>query len=623
MACGQPPPEHALAALLDDLTIPAPPEGPRRHPGWGDLALADGDMDGDEEEPESFRMTVELRPEAAEALAGSGAVAREVARALPGEPEILSSEPLFPWASEWESDPFGLRNFYRVRLLHSPRTLATSPWDLAAAARDRDAIARIEPDLPTGTSRDRLATAHGCFDSLQPPSADEAWSLRSLRVPDAWALEPTRGAGVRICHPDTGWTEHRDLDPERIDTDRDRDFIDGDDDATDPLRPRWGLFNPGHGTATGSVIMSGGDVDTPAGTLPPGTVTGVAPGATLVPIRAARSVVQIWDSDLARSVSYAVEAGCDVVSISLGGHLHWGLRRAVQDALHRGLIVVAAAGNCVGYVVSPASYEETIALAATSSDGAPWRRSSRGAAVTVAAPGEQVYRAFILGGPEEVRESTGTSYAAAEVAGVAALWLNRCGREIRDRLPEGAPLQERFRRDLVRSAEAPPGWDHRYGAGIVRADRLLACPPPSEDGAATVPTEATEPTEPTEVAGADRLETTEGVGPELDALARAFDWDPDRFRAAIARLLSSRAAPTAAPGAPEPGAGDAPEPLSRLDTLHVAELGVLAFRDPDWFEALLDAHDRDWTAQRSATRESLLGRASDRLTTVLGSRSEE
>jgi serine protease len=46
---------------------------------------------------------------------------------------------------------------------------------------------------------------------------------------------------------------------------------------------------------------------------------GVAPRADLVPIRAVESVVQFFDSDVARAVEHARLVNCHVVSMSLGG----------------------------------------------------------------------------------------------------------------------------------------------------------------------------------------------------------------------------------------------------------------------------------------------------------------
>ena len=164
-------------------------------------------------------------------------------------------------------------------------------------------------------------------------------------------------------------------------------MIDDDANARDPLRRAFFavLDSPGHGTSTGSVIAG----------RERGEISGVAPGATLVPFRAIKSVVQVLDGDVARAVNLARERGCDIISMSLGGRGFIGLQEAIRAAVADGLIVMAAAGNKVSFVVAPASYPECLAVAATNCDSEPWPDSSRGAAVDISAPGESVWAARV------------------------------------------------------------------------------------------------------------------------------------------------------------------------------------------------------------------------------------
>jgi serine protease len=67
------------------------------------------------------------------------------------------------------------------------------------------------------------------------------------------------------------------------------------------------------------------------------------------------------------------------------------LKRAVEADV----IVLAAAGNCVEFVVWPARYEDCIAVAGTSAADQPWQGSCRGPDVAISAPGQNVYRATI------------------------------------------------------------------------------------------------------------------------------------------------------------------------------------------------------------------------------------
>jgi subtilisin family serine protease len=245
------------------------------------------------------------------------------------------------------------------------------------------------------------------------------------------------------------------------------------------MMPIPGL-NPGHGTRTGSVMMSQGGISM-HDTTGPGAITGVAPGATYVPKRCIRSVVVIFAGDIAQAVWHSTTSVCHVVSMSLGGRPAKALRVAIQDAVANHLLVVAAAGNKVpGHmVVWPAAYPECIALAATNEKDAPWSKSSRGRAVDVSAPGDDVWVAEPTNPPVGINVGSGTSYATAHTAGVAALWLAFHDRaKMLRTLQPGVFLQEVFRAHLRDTARVPGGWDaSNYGSGIVDARELLDSSP--------------------------------------------------------------------------------------------------------------------------------------------------
>ena len=128
----------------------------------------------------------------------------------------------------------------------------------------------------------------------------------------------------------------------------------------------------------------------------PAFVSGAAPGRVHM-IRTDpddASVVLSSMRGLCRAIAHATARGAHVISISLGGP--WPsatLRRAVEDAVSAGVIVLAAAGNHVRFVVFPAALEEVIAVAASTIRDEPWSGSSRGDAVDITAPGASVWRA--------------------------------------------------------------------------------------------------------------------------------------------------------------------------------------------------------------------------------------
>ena len=385
-----------------------------------------------------------------------------------------------------------LEGFYAAT---APLRGATSDERRARAFElSRDAMRRtgydVQPDLPSGAmyppattydvnAQDPTALAAGTADL--PGTEAPLWPLENLHVPAAWARSPQRGGGVLVAQTDTGITHHPELEG-GIDTALARDFLDNDNDPTDPLTRRWWwMDNPSHGTATASVLMS----------RDPEVIVGSAPESMLVPLRTNRSVVLVFDGDVARAVEYARQAGCQVITMSLGGvGFSAALRTAIDAAISDGLLVLAAAGNEVGFVVAPANYREVIAVAATNIQDKPWSGSSHGPAVDVSAPGESVHAARTKREPNGViyytSRGSGTSFAVALTAGVAALWLAYHGR---DELiaKYGRPnLQAVFTDLLRRTARRPAGWNaSQYGAGIVDAEALLAAPLP-----ATVPAAA-------------------------------------------------------------------------------------------------------------------------------------
>lgn len=397
---------------------------------------------------------------------------------------------LFPGAEDEES-ALPHQDLARFWLLKIPGiTYADTPGMIFEAAyelRERLNLRSSEPDIP-------IALDRGLDSSLPPtlhltPAFDRAWSLRAMKIPEAWEYSenkgrPSRGENIIIGHPDTGYTDHIDLDVPRVLHGLGLDLVDGSSDPRDPLGY---LGNPGHGLATASVAMSSGAVTPPpacgeGGTGGPGTVTGVAPSSLLLPIRVVKKVWWVFSSNLARAIHHAVGNGSHVISISLGGRAFKALKLAIEDATLKNVILVAAAGNNVRTVVWPARYSSSIALAASNIRNRPWSGTSRGRTVDASAPGEQVWRASRRTPNDPANAAgagNGTSFATANAAGVAALWLAHFGRDALITRANGARLQEVFRSAIKQSAKTPRGWDQiEYGAGIIDALKLLETPIP-------------------------------------------------------------------------------------------------------------------------------------------------
>ena len=368
------------------------------------------------------------------------------------------------------------------------RLPASTAYPLGAAAFDaarrlqQAAGADVHPDLPTSVMAPRRGSEPDtprAARAARAAPADDSWPLKHMRIREAWSLEPSRGTGVRIAQPDTGVTAHWALDTPSLDRSHDLDVLDDDRDATDPLRTRWWrlLPNPGHGTATASVVIAAGR----------GAPYGTAPGATLIPIRCINSVVQVFDADLAIAIEYARQLGVDIITMSIGGEgFSPALGDAVAAAVDDGIVVLAAGGNYAPFVPAPARLPACLAVAATNEHDRPWRWTSPGKEIDWSAPGEDV---SVAGAKREygevaysVRLGSGSSFAVAHSAGAAALWIAKHGREmLRQRYP-GA-VQWAFRQAVVATVHDPgTGWNQdAHGLGILNAERLLSALPAQVD----------------------------------------------------------------------------------------------------------------------------------------------
>ena len=363
-----------------------------------------------------------------------------------------------------------------------PLTFADA-WNHAHVLGDQPGVVYAEPsftypipgetDAPDGAVRGLWLAEHH-----KPGTERHTWAIEQCRVPEAWRMVEERGhepgAGVLIGHPDSGFVEHDEMDIDRVRTDIDWDFLDRDRET------RTGGVSSGlHGLATASVIMSGSG-------NPEAGVSGPARSAELLPLRVTkpgliRPVPVLLSAGMSRlrdAVYHAVDSGCKVISISLGGPRHRSLERAIRKAIEQGVIVCAAAGNVVRLVVAPASYPETIAVAGSDINRGPWSGSCRGRDVDVTAPAESVWRATVTeDGCKVVNRGYGTSCAVALTAGIAAVWLSYCSEELASRSP--AEIPELFRHLLNKTASRRHGLPQKgFGAGIVDAAALLREPIP-------------------------------------------------------------------------------------------------------------------------------------------------
>lgn len=271
---------------------------------------------------------------------------------------------------------------------------------------------------------------------------DAQWHLAYLDLPTAHQI--TRGEGVTVAVIDSGVdASHPDL--------RDNvlpgvDLVDRDrDDA-------W--IAEVHGTGVAGLIAGHGHgADGGDGVL------GVAPGATILPIRVSTADEDEPTSHLiSEAIDEAVTGGAGVINISLSTGRSDLDERAVAAARRNDVVVVAAAGNRpdAEAVTFPAALPGVVAVGATDSDGAHADYSVTGPELALSAPGSEI---VTTGLDEGYVQASGTSAAAPVVAGAAAL--------VRAHYPELSADEVIHRLVSTVTDAGDPGYDEEYGHGIV------------------------------------------------------------------------------------------------------------------------------------------------------------
>jgi len=202
------------------------------------------------------------------------------------------------------------------------------------------------------------------------------------------------------------------------------------------------------------------------------TMLGTAPQVALLAVRAFGAKASNVDGttfSIIKGLDWAVEQGARVVNMSFAGPADPRLRDALAKASRRGIVLIAAAGNAGprSPPLYPAADPAVIAVTATDINDALFVGANRGSHIAVAAPGVDV---LVPGTGGSYQLTTGTSVAAAQVSGVAALLIER----------NPSLTSADVRRILTRTAKAiaPKGRERDFGAGLVNAYQAVTAARP-------------------------------------------------------------------------------------------------------------------------------------------------
>ncbi|MEU3466300.1 type VII secretion-associated serine protease mycosin [Streptomyces sp. NPDC006687] len=319
---------------------------------------------------------------------------------------------------------------------------------LAAAAGPAQArpAALTRPAYVTGP-----AGAGECTFPMKKQIADRPWALQRLTFDALWAQ--TRGKGVRVAVIDTGVDRVNPQLAGALDTGAGRDLLDPKGDGTNDT--------VGHGTKVAGLI---------AARPQPGTgFVGLAPEATVIPIRQNDGQGNGKAGTLAQAIDHAVAQRAQVINISQDTEAPLTadseLAKAVQRALGANAVVIASAGNDglsgEKHRTYPAAFPGVLAVASSDRNNERAAFSQPGDFIGIAAPGVDMV-STVPGFGQCV--DNGTSFSAPYVAGVAAL--------LRAKHPQWSPQEVVWQ--IQNTAErSVNGRDDYVGWGVVDPVRAL------------------------------------------------------------------------------------------------------------------------------------------------------
>jgi hypothetical protein len=355
---------------------------------------------------------------------------------------------------------------------------------------DRRSVEKVRTELATDASVRSVQLNYRYVLQDQksvPAEGDPAqYALAKLRLPEAHAL--SRGSNVTVAVIDSGIdVTHPEL----------KDAI---AESFDALGAKEGNKEGPHvhGTGIAGAIVSHA------------RLMGSAPKARILAIRAFGAAANGAESTsfvILKSLDFAAMHGAQIVNMSFAGPKDPLVERGIAAAATKGMVLVAASGNAgpKSPPLYPAANPDVIAVSATDAYDRLFPASNRGGHIAVSAPGVDIF----LPAPDgKYQMTSGTSFSAAYISGLAALMM--------ERNPQLAPAE--VRAILVKTARdlGAPGRDDLFGAGEADAFGAVTA---VLDAAAPVAAARDASPDVKKVAEPQALTLTRDLGPATAAMA--------------------------------------------------------------------------------------------------------
>lgn len=271
-----------------------------------------------------------------------------------------------------------------------------------------------DPELPSNEENDKvhIQFRQGLFPFQLPrhtpltsgptSSIRIPWGVQRILAPKAWNM--SQGKNVQVGIVDTGADySHPDL---QNSLGHGCNLIRRQDQPHD---------DNGHGTHICGTIA--------ASALKTG-IRGVAPRATLHPVKAFDKQGSAYVTDIVRAIEWCTDHKMDIINMSFGMRTRsQALLDAMRKAYEQGIVIICSSGNegrrtAIDY---PARFKNAIAVGALNKKRGIASFSNRGPQVDLYAPGDQIYSTWIN---KQYAILNGTSMATSHATGIAALLLS-------------------------------------------------------------------------------------------------------------------------------------------------------------------------------------------------------